>query len=207
MEKLFISPLGAKYEVRESYQGRYLKVLIAREYEDPKENEYCEKYNEIIKNHKDKVYVKGELIFDTNKGTTMNCKSTYMILENKDWKEYETVKEYQGEQIQNTKYKMKIEMILIDDEYSRRLFFDYKGEGRFKTNLSDIVEDLDNIFDELKENKEDNYIKESDYDDEHISMEFYSDLGDYVYIEMDEKEFKSKIASIRVVEYEEEIID
>lgn len=207
MEKLFISPLSAEYEVKESYQGRYLKVLIAREYEDPKENKYCEKYNEIMENHKDKVYVKGELIFDANKGTTMNCKSTYMILENKDWKEYETVKEYQGEQIQNTEYKMKIEIILIDDEYSRRLFFDYKGEGRFKTNLSDIVEDLDNIFDELKENKEDNYIKESDYDDEHISMEFYSDLGDYVDIEMDEKEFKSKIASIRVVEYEEEIID
>lgn len=205
MNKIFISPLGSEYDVDARYQGRYIKSLIGREYSGDKENIYCDKYNEIMEKHKDKVYFKGELVCDKKTLKTMDSTGIYMILEAKDWKEYETIKEYNPDRTMNTEYKMKVEVVLMDEEYSRRLFFDYSGEGRHKTDLADILYNLDSLFYDLQENKEKYYVKECESAD-YISLEFYSNNGEYVDIEMNESEFKSKVVSVRIVEFKEDIV-
>lgn len=84
MNKIFISPLGSEYDVDARYQGRYIKSLIGREYSGDKENIYCDKYDEIMDKHKDKVYLKGELVCDKKTLKTMDSIGIYMILESKD---------------------------------------------------------------------------------------------------------------------------
>lgn len=205
MNKIFISQFGTEYEVAESYQGKYLRLLIGREYPGDIENIYCDKYNEIMEKHKDKVYFKGELVFDKKTLKTMDSTGIYMIIEAKDWKEYETIKEYNPDRTMNIEYKMKLEVVLMDEDYSRRLFFDYSGEGRYKNSLTDILENTEDLFNDLKENKEKYYVKDGESED-YISLEFYSDNGEYVYINMNESEFKSKIVSVRIVEFKESIV-
>ncbi|WP_338631860.1 hypothetical protein [Clostridium baratii] len=158
-----------------------------------------------MEKHKDKVYFKGELVFDKKTLKTMDSTGIYMIIEAKDWKEYETIKEYNPDRTMNIEYKMKLEVVLMDEDYSRRLFFDYSGEGRYKNSLTDILENTEDLFNDLKENKEKYYVKDGESED-YISLEFYSDNGEYVYINMNESEFKSKIVSVRIVEFKESIV-
>lgn len=205
--QVFVLPDGSETKVLDSYMGRYLQIPIQRIYQNPEhqkdnhlmddkwKNLDCRKV-EVFKN-----YINRETLEPRPAIETM------VIAENKDWVDYPLVKSYTGEKACNCEYYTKVEVILMDDEYSRRLFFDWKGTLSAYDFMTDCAE---RILDEILEKPDKYYAKINDEDSRNpvVVLQFYSDDGEAVDIEIEgERDIENRIVSVRVVEFVEKIID
>lgn len=205
--QIFVLPNGTEIEVRDSYMGKYLALCIQRIYhkpEDQKDNILMpEQWQEVDCR---KFEVNREYVSRENH-KIRSCTETMIIAENKNWQEYPLIKAYTGEHCDNCEYYTKIEVVLMDEDYSRRLIFDWKGN----LTLGDFADDCaERIVQKIVENPGAFYAKVENENshDPIIYLEFYNDNGEYYELELDGvRAIEGKIASIRVIEFTEKIID
>jgi len=199
--KIFLLPNGSEIGVISSYMGRFIAVpiqTIYKEKEDQDKNEYMDKtWEKLIEKYKDKFYSKQEILYNFDISKRFVATTTYVIAEDKNWKEYPPVKYYSGEEY----FYTKIEIILMSEEYSRRLFIDWKG------NMLSFIENIgDNLWEKFTEDREFAEREFIKYDEEEktLSLEFYSDRGESVDIDLEkESELEEMIMSVRVIGYED----
>lgn len=204
--QIFVLPDGSETKVLDSYMGRYLQIPIQRIYQKPEHQGDNQLMDEKWKNldcrkiEVPKHYINRETMEERPATETM------ILAENKNWVEYPLVKSYTGEHACNCEYFTKVEVVLMDEEYSRRLFFDWKGT----LSVFDFMEDCaDRILEEILENPEKYYAK-TEEDDRRpiIYLDFYSEDGESANIEIEgERGIENRIASVRVVEFTEKIVD
>lgn len=205
--QVFVVPDGTELKVLDSYRGRYLQQPIQRIYQKPEhqsENALMEDKWKGIDCKKIEVY---RHYVDRDTMEKRPAVETMVIAENKNWVEYPLAKSYTAEYACNCEYYTKVEVVLMDEKYSRRLFFDWKGKSfvfNFMKNcateiLESILEDPDKYYAKVENENDQNPI---------IYLEFYSDNGELVQLELEgEREIERRIASIRVVEFIENRID
>lgn len=203
----FILPDGSEIKILESYMGRYIAIPIQRIYlktEHQGSNKYM---NEKWKSLDCKKIEVHKVYFSKDFKEEKPAIDTLIVAENKDWIEYPLVSSYVGEKATNCEYFTKIEVVLMDEKYSRRLFFSWKGNFA----LADFIDGCaDRIMDEIIENPNKFFAKIEDKDSKTpiIYLDFYSDDGEVVAIELEnERAISNRIASVRVVEFTEQILN
>lgn len=198
--QVFVLPNGEEITVLESYQGRFLAVPIQRIYEDESRKEDNEYMSTAWKKLKCKKIEKNRNLMNIKNGENYQAIDTFVLAENKSWKEYPTVNNYTGEHACNCEYYTKIEVILAEEEYSRRLFIDWKGRCNFYDFVSNLAND---IWEELLDEK---YFAKYDEESKIATLDFYTNNGESVNIEItSDRDIEDKIMSIRVVEFKETI--
>jgi phage pi2 protein 07 len=205
--QVFILPDGSEIKVLDSYMGRYLQIPIQRIYQKPEhqgdnvlmadkwKNLDCKKI-EVFRHYVDRDTLEERPAIET-----------MILAEKKDWVEYPLAQSYTGNYACNCQYYTKVEVVLKDEEYSRRLFFDWNGT-RSVYDFMEYCPDI--IISEILENPEKFYasVEDENSNDPIIHLEFYSDSGEAVKIELEgERAIRDRIASIRVIEFTEKILD
>lgn len=196
----FKLPNGEILYLHESYKGRYYADSIQRIYVDdakknvPMTDEWknidCEKYE------KRNEYV------DERNMDRYSAVETYVIAENTNWKEAGLVKSYDGDFACNCSYSTKLEVILMQDDYKRQLFIDWKGAY----SLGDYVSGLEeSLYEELYNNFEKHGV--TIYEDSYFGISFYTDRGEHTELEIDKSDLASMVVSIRIIEHEYKIIE
>lgn len=115
-----------------------------------------------------------------------------------------TVTDCHVDNCSNVKYKITYEILFVADEgYTRYLTFDYATEGSYASSFYDQINDLEEVFDEMFENEENDFRMENG----EKQVAFYDEVGEKLYIDIcSTRELLSMISSIRVIELEKEII-
>ncbi len=197
--QVFILPDGEEIKVRDNYMGRYLALPIQRIYNDPENQADNQLMDDKWENlNCRKIEVTRDYVRKTDH-KIRKAIETMIIAEKKDWTEYPLVKNYDADFCCNCDYYTKIEVVLMAEEYSRRLFFDWNGNMSVADFIANCV---DEIVQNILEEPDSFYAKiENDDNDLTIYLEFYTDDGEYCELELHDYEIEKMIASVRVVEF------
>lgn len=184
------------------HQGKYMRVLIKKEYEDGTIQGDSDQ-GEDLKDDKRVTLPHNMLNTKTNQRQVVNM--TYLLAKNEDYIEYPSVETYLDDSYSSSlDYFHKIEIVFKNENYTQRLFLDWKGNLPFY----DMVTSLE---DKLKDNIQNGDFKDQGfiYDDEsdyiHISM--YNDTGELIDIEIDPNYLMDYMMSVRVIEFTETMKD
>jgi hypothetical protein len=199
---VFLLPNGEEMEVKEYWRGQYCKVRVGVKYDTEDRAgdnvEVISKWDGYEILEESKMYWNHELKKE-------GYRTDYSVIaKRKDWEECETVKEYTTGAC-NTKESTKIEVLLICDEYKRRIFRVWTGSNGHGCTLGDILDDIvDDLYEGFCEGENG---AEYNEDDDSVSIDMYTDNGDREMICLKEFPLKDMIVSIRIVEFKSEIVD
>lgn len=201
---------GEKFE-KEGFNGRYIQVLGHREKIDKEGNcvETLFQMPDKFKNSSDKR-VTTQVRLGSLSAESFDGLDTYLLAENKEYKEYPLVTYYDGEFAINVKPYHKVEVVIQVEEYTKRFFVDWKGNISFY----DFIQHIDrNLLDDIAEGKLKEqgikYIK--DYQEQceegPYMLEMQTDEGETLSVYLRENELLNSIISARVIEFELNIIE
>lgn len=197
----FVLPNGEILKLHKNYKGQFYAHGIQAIYLDEPERTVLmdEKWSksDCKKFEKDSMYINT----DSNKSGAV--KVTYVTAENLDWVEYPLVKNYDSDFCINCEYKTKIEIILMAEEYKRRLLVEWNGNLSMADYLNDLEERL---AEELIENFEKHNIKIYEDHYESFGITFYTDQGEFTELEIEKSQLASMVASVKIVEFESKIV-
>lgn len=197
----FELPNGEILQIHDSYKGQFYAHAIQAIYLDEPDRNVM--MSDEWKACNCKKVEKESLYVNPKENTRGSAKVTYVTARNLDWVEYPLVKSYDSDFCINCEYKIKIEVVLMAEEYKRRLFVEWNG--RFS--MADYLRNLeDNLIEEFVENYDRHGIKIYEDDYECFGVVFYTDLGEYTELEIEKKDLVSMVASVRVVEFESNIV-
>lgn len=201
-KNMYVLPNGKEVEMINSYEGRYMRLLVKREYlSGPKKGDIAEA--EEWKDVECKKIEKANMVANQDLLEVMEVLDTYILAEKKDWNKYPNdIENYTADYAMNCEYSSVIEVVLQTEEYKRRLFINFEGRYSFLDFVSGLE---DNLWEELTENKDKYFIKN---EDEVMVIEFYTDEGEYTDIEFySPGELAKAVRSVRVVEFNEKIVE
>lgn len=205
--QVFILPDGEEIKVRDNFMGRYLALPIQRIYTDPEDQADNQLMDEKWKNFDCRKVEVQRTYVKKNSHALRAAVETMIIAEKKDWIEYPLVKNYDADFCCNCDYYTKVEVVLMAEEYSRRLYFDWNG----RSNAYDFMQDIaETIVQEIIEDAAAFHarVEDENSNDPTIYLEFYSDDGEYSEFELHgDREIERMVASVRVVEFTLTIID
>jgi hypothetical protein len=203
----FVLPDGSETKVLESYMGRYLALPIQRIFKKPEHQKYNSYMEEKWKNSDCRKIEVPKLYMDRELWEEKPAIETMILAENKNWVEYPLASLYTGEHAVNCEYFTKIEVVLMDEEYSRRLFFSWKGT----LTLADFIDDCaEQIMEKILEAPDKFYatVEDADSINPTIGLEFYTNDGASVWLELcGIYGIANRIASVRVVEFIQKVVD
>lgn len=205
--QVFILPDGEEIQVRDNYMGKYLALPIQRIYSDPEDQSDNQLMGDKWKNIDCRKIEVARSYVRRNDHKIRGAVETMIVAEKKEWLDYPLVKNYDAEFCCNCDYYTKIEVVLMAEEYSRRLFFDWNG----KLSAYDFMQDIaERIIEEIIEDPVAYHAKIEDAENHEptIFLEFYTDDGEYCELELHgDREIERMIASVRVVGFTQTIID
>ena len=135
---------------------------------------------------------------------------TYLLAENKDYKEYPLVEYYDGEFSVNVKVRHKAEVIIQSEEWTKKLYFEWKGKlsfFEFVQHLEDYIEDAA-MEGELKDQGVE-YVEnyEELLEEGPFRILMYNKDGEILEAYLGKNELLNSIISVRLIEFEEQIIE
>jgi hypothetical protein len=204
--QIFILPDGEEIKVRDDYMGRFLAIPIQRIYTDPEDQVDNQLMEERWKNLDcRKIEVHKSYVKKGEQRIIRHAVETMIIAEKKNWTEYPLVKTYDAEFCYNHEYYTKVEVVLITDNYSRRLYFDWNGE----MNAYDFMQNItDRIVEAIIENPSAHHAVIEDEYGPIIFLEFYTNDGEHCKFELyGDRDIERMIASVRVVEFTQTIVE
>lgn len=192
--------LEPKYK---GHDGKYLQVLAERKRSD---GTFDIEMSEKTKNSTDKRVTKTVELYNFETNERHTAEDTYLLAENQDYQNPETIDTYMdGLFAGNARYTHKVEILFRIEEYSTRLFLEWRGNIGlidFLSSLEDHIEDhLDE--DELVEQgfKWDN---PDDSSSKELAITIYNDkTGAVLSTEIELRELLSCVVSTRVIEFTE----
>lgn len=202
----YLLPNGETVIARDSYQGRYLACPIGIEYLADKHKDKSRRVD-LWDSIDCKKIDKHRTLMDKKTMETTEVITTYVLAEKKDWNDhYKELQYYTSEHARNCKYKTVAEVILQDEEYKRRILLEWEGSMSLYAVISNLE---DYLWEEINENKDKHFVTECDeYSDGEISLEFYTDDGDCADIDIaDPYHLVDKVVSVKVIDFEQEILD
>lgn len=200
---------GQTFE-QEGATGKYLQVLAKRVYTSPEEKKDEIGFDNIV-DAIDKRVTYPVMLRNRTTHEAMEANDTYLLAENKDYKDYSVVDEYDGESAMNASERFLIEVVLILQEWKTRLLIPFRGRGfSFFDVAKDINERIWDMAVEEQEEGEGDILKEQgvsiEEDGHELQVVMWRHEGDYETIDVNERDLENAIASIRLVEFEH-IID
>lgn len=201
--KIYTLPTGEEIGVLESYEGRYISVLIQRMYVDEKRADKNQPMAEKWAKCDCAKIEKSVSLFDRESHELFYAIDTSVVAEDKNWVEYPNVSYYE-QQCSNTRATTKVEIILQVDEFSRRLFKEWSGN----TSCYDLMQGLaEELWEEFCEGKHGANISDDEENNDLIRLEMYTNKGESCPIEFEgERVIEDAIVSVRVIEFKNEII-
>lgn len=201
----FVLPNGDQFETEKPWFGKYVSVPIKKTYLSGSrkgEEEKNPKYDELAK-HTTSLFTKTSNFRNMETFEGYEAEVTYSLATNKDYIEYPTITEHTDPIARNASYKTTFEVILMDEEYTARIFPRIGGQ----VSLSDI--DIYTVMEEIADYPEKYGAKTDDEDEDILYLPMYSEKGDMFTAELDENDhcLPYKIVSIRMIEFEEKIDD
>ena len=212
---IYVLPNGEEIEVIESYLGEYIRLHKRREYlsgdskgqvketDDWKDIENDDRFQKIEETNM-VASLEGNL-------EVQQVRDTFVLAKRKDHRISKPIEYYSHELAINCRYKTEIKIKLQDEEYKRDIYMEWSGNLSF----FDFVENIeDNLWEEIMENGEKHFVRYPDkdreniYEDNDISLEFYTDEGKYEHIDIpNSRKLAQMIVGIELVDFDIEIFD
>lgn len=192
--------------VMEGNEGKRLRILASRKYINQKKRKDVEMPENLI-NSSDERITKQVTLRDRETFEKIEAVDTYLLAENKDFKEYPSVEFYNGEFAINVEVRHKAEVILKADDWTKHLYFDWKGKMNFFDFFKNVPERImEGAMDGKLKSQGVKFLGEEDCYEESVEILMHKENGEYITIEMTEREVESSVVSVKLVEFEEKMI-
>lgn len=193
-------------------EAKYLRILAGRQKlnEDGTLGEVIMEIPEIFKNSPDKRIEKEVSLRNSKTLDRYQAIDTYLLAENKDYIEYPLVNYYDGEFAMNVKVEQKAEVIIQLEEWTKRIYFDWKGNLSFYDFIRYLEDNVEEDFIDGKLEQQGCEYAE-DYqerlEDGPYLLKMYNNEGDTLDAYLRKNQLLSSIVSVRLVDFKMEIVD
>lgn len=208
---LFQLSNGCTFE-EEGLEAKCLKVLVGRQRlnDDGTLGEVIMGIPDEFKKSSDRRIEKEVSLRNSDTLERYQAIDTYLLAENKEYIDYPLVEYYDGEFAINVKVEQKAEVTIQLEEWTKRIYFDWKGNITFYDFVRYLEDNIEEDFINGKLRQQgcvyiENY-KEM-FEDGPYLLKMYNNEGDTLDAYLRGKQLLSSIVSVRLVDFKMEIID